>query len=46
MRGRSLFVALAIAALGLYLVASSVYIVNQAEQALVVRLGAPVGVVD
>jgi membrane protease subunit HflC len=46
MRGRSLFVALAIAALGLYLVASSVYIVNQAEQALVVRLGAPVSVVD
>jgi membrane protease subunit HflC len=46
MSGRSLVVALGIAALTLYLVASSVYIVNEAEQALVVRLGAPIGVVD
>ncbi len=46
MRGRSLFVALALTALALYLIASSVFIVNEAEQALVVRIGAPVGVVD
>jgi modulator of FtsH protease HflC len=46
MRGRSLFVALAIAVLALYPIASSVFIVNEAEQALVVRIGAPVGVVD
>jgi membrane protease subunit HflC len=46
MRSRALFVALGLAAIALYLVASSIFIVNEAEQALVVRLGAPVGVVD
>ena len=46
MRNRAPFVALGLAAIVLYLVASSVYIINEAEQALVVRLGAPVGVVD
>ena len=37
---------IAIVALGLDLAISSVYVVNEGEQALVVRLGAPVGVVD
>jgi membrane protease subunit HflC len=46
MNRRPLFVAAALAALALYLIASSIYIVNEAEQALLVRLGAPVAVVD
>ena len=37
---------IAIVALALDLAISSVYVVNEGEQALVVRLGAPVGVVD
>jgi modulator of FtsH protease HflC len=45
MRNRAPFVALAVAALVLYLIASSIFIINEAEQALVVRLGAPVRVV-
>jgi modulator of FtsH protease HflC len=43
---RSLIVAFGLAALALYLAGSSIYVVNEGEQALVVRLGAPVGVVD
>src|SRR5277367_123313 len=39
-------IALCLAALALYLAASSIYVVNEGEQALVVRLGAPIGVVD
>ena len=46
MSGRAVAVALCLAALAVYLAASSIYIVNEGEQALVVRLGAPVGVVD
>jgi membrane protease subunit HflC len=46
MRSRSFIAALALAALALYLLSSSLYVVNEGEQALVVRLGAPVGVVD
>jgi modulator of FtsH protease HflC len=38
--------AIAAVALALDLLVSSVYVVNEGEQALVVRLGAPVGVVD
>ena len=45
MRSRWLAAA-AIVALALDLAISSVYVVNEGEQALVVRLGAPVGVVD
>src|SRR5208283_1405962 len=37
---------IAIVALALDLAISSIYVVNEGEQALVVRLGAPVGVVD
>ena len=44
MRSRWL-AAVAIVALALDLIVSSIYIVNEGEQALVVRLGAPVGVV-
>ncbi len=46
MRRQPLLAALGVAAVVLYLIAASVYIVNEGEQALVVRLGAPVGVVD
>ena len=46
MSGRTVGVALCLAALIVYLAASSVYIVNEGEQALVVRLGAPIGVAD
>ena len=46
MSGRAVGVALCLAALAVYLAASAIYIVNEGEQALVVRLGAPVGVVD
>jgi membrane protease subunit HflC len=45
-RTRALIVAFGLAALALYLAASSIYVVNEGEQALVVRLGAPVGIVD
>jgi membrane protease subunit HflC len=38
--------AIALAALALDLLVSSIYVVNEGEQALVVRLGAPVGVVE
>ena len=44
MRGRSRITALAIAAAAIYLAASSLYIVAEGQQALVVRLGAPIGV--
>jgi modulator of FtsH protease HflC len=46
MRSRSLIAALALAALALYLLSSSLYVVNEGEQALVVRLGAPIDVVN
>ncbi|MBV8104719.1 MAG: protease modulator HflC [Hyphomicrobiales bacterium] len=46
MRRRSLIAALALAALALYLLSSSLYVVNEGEQALVVRLGAPIDVVN
>ena len=45
MRSRWL-AAIAAVALALDLIVSSVYVVSEGEQALVVRLGAPVGVVD
>jgi modulator of FtsH protease HflC len=45
MRSRRL-AAIAAVALALDLLVSSVYVVNEGEQALVVRLGAPVGVVE
>ena len=45
MRSRWL-AAVAVVAFAFDLVISSIYIVNEGEQALVVRLGAPVGVVD
>ena len=38
--------ALGLLALAFYLVASSIYVVGEGEQALLVRLGAPVGVTD
>jgi len=44
MKARPVLVLLALAALGVYVAASSVYVVSEGEQALVVRLGAPVGV--
>jgi membrane protease subunit HflC len=46
MSPRLLFAALGVGAVVLYLGASSLYVVNEGERALVVRLGAPVGVVD
>ncbi len=46
MRSRSLIAGLALAAALLYIAASSIYVLNEGEQGLVVRLGAPVGVVD
>jgi membrane protease subunit HflC len=46
MRTRPLVAALVLAALAVYLVFSSIYVINEGEQALVVRLGAPVDVVD
>ena len=46
MRTRALVAALVLAALALYLAFSSIYVINEGEQALVVRLGAPVDVVD
>ncbi len=45
MRRPTWLAALAAGALVLYLVASSVYVVNEGEQALIVRLGAPVAAV-
>ena len=45
MRSRWL-AAIAVVALALNLIVSSIYVVNEGEQALVVRLGAPVRVVD
>ncbi|MBV8472647.1 MAG: protease modulator HflC [Hyphomicrobiales bacterium] len=44
MNRRSALIVLAIAAAAAYVVASSVYVVGEGRQALVVRLGAPVGV--
>jgi modulator of FtsH protease HflC len=46
MRRRALLGALLCGALVLYLVASSIYVIGEGQQALVVRLGAPVRVVD
>lgn len=46
MKNHALIIGLGLAALALYLAASSVYVINEGEQALVVRLGAPAGVVD
>jgi membrane protease subunit HflC len=46
MRRSTLVVAILVAALAIYLIASSLYTVNEGEQALVVRLGAPAGTVD
>jgi membrane protease subunit HflC len=46
MNNRSLLSACALAALALYPIASSIYVLNEGEQALVVRLGAPIGVED
>ena len=46
MTSRILLAAVALAGLAFTLIASSVYVVNEGEQGLVVRLGAPVGVVD
>jgi len=46
MRMRPILVIATVAAAAAYLVASSLYVVSEGEQALVVRLGAPVGVVD
>ena len=45
MSGRGVGVTLCLVAVIVYLAASSIYIVSEGEQALVVRLGAPVGVV-
>jgi modulator of FtsH protease HflC len=45
MRSRWL-AAIAVVAIALDLIVSSIFVVNEGEQALVVRLGAPVGVVD
>jgi membrane protease subunit HflC len=45
-KSRALMIALGLAALALYVAASSIYVINEGEQGLVVRLGAPVGVVD
>ena len=45
MRRPTWLAALAAGALVLYLVASSIYVVNEGEQALIVRLGAPVAAV-
>ncbi len=38
--------ALALAGLAFSLISSSIYVINEGEQGLVVRLGAPIGVVD
>ncbi len=46
MSRRARVAALGVVALAFYLVASSIYVVSEGEQALVVRLGAPVGVTD
>ena len=46
MKNRAFLIALGLAALAFYLAMSSIYVVNEGEQALVVRLGAPVAVVD
>ncbi len=46
MSARGLWLSIAAAALAIYLAADSVYIVGEGQQALVARLGAPVGVVD
>ncbi len=44
MSARFRWILLVLAGLALYLIASSIYVVHEGEQALVVRLGAPVGV--
>ncbi|MFZ1963907.1 MAG: protease modulator HflC [Roseiarcus sp.] len=44
MTSRALLVVAALAALTIYLLASSLYVVGEGEQALLVRLGAPIGV--
>ena len=46
MKPRALVALGALAALASYLLASSLYVVSEGEQALVARLGAPIGVVD
>ncbi len=46
MKNRAFLVALGLAVLVFYLIASSIYVINEGEQALVARLGAPVAVVD
>ena len=46
MKSRALLIALGLAALALTVAASSIYVINEGEQGLVVRLGAPIGVVD
>jgi membrane protease subunit HflC len=46
MTRRSGLAALALVGLAFTLIASSLYLINEGEQALVVRLGAPAGVVD
>jgi len=46
MTRRSALAAFALVALAFTLISSSIYVVNEGEQALVVRLGAPAGVVD
>ncbi|MBV9287562.1 MAG: protease modulator HflC [Hyphomicrobiales bacterium] len=46
MTSRMLVVGLALIGLAFTLIASSAYVINEGEQGLVVRLGAPVGVVD
>jgi membrane protease subunit HflC len=45
MKPRALVALGALAALSIYLLASSLYVVGEGEQALIVRLGAPIGVV-
>jgi membrane protease subunit HflC len=46
MTRRSLLAAVAVAGIAITLISSSIYVINEGEQGLVVRLGAPVGVVD
>ncbi len=46
MRSRLILFAAAFAAFLLFLASSSIFVINEGEQALVVRLGAPIGVSD
>ena len=46
MRRTALIAAVLVAGLAIYLAVSSIYTVNEGQQALVVRLGAPAGVID